>query len=268
MPVVKGLDNNSTVLSIFHSKSSTNTKKSVLYFIHGGGQITGNRFTGLDSAINLLPNRDDVIFATIEYRLAPEHRAPAGAHDCYAGLVYLADNSEEFGIDASKFVLYGISGGGPLAAATCILSRNLKYPQIRAQMLAIPMIDDRDDTGVSWKQFETGTLWPGKSNRMAWEMVLGSARGGPHVDEIQCPARATDLSNLPPAFIDVGECEVFRDGAVAYASHIWQSGGTAELHVWPGVYHGAHVLEDAPVTRAMVAAEKEYLVRVLGRCED
>lgn len=107
------------------------------------------------------------------------------------------------------------------------------------------MIDDRDDTGVSWKQFETGTLWPGKSNRMAWEMVLGSARGGPHVDEIQCPARATDLSNLPPAFIDVGECEVF-----------------------PGVYHGAHVLEDTPVTRTMVAAEKEYLVRVLGRCED
>ncbi|RJE22620.1 hypothetical protein PHISCL_05043 [Aspergillus sclerotialis] len=240
IPAVNDLDNSSTVLSIFPPKSSTNTKRSVVYYIHGGGQVSGNRFSGFDSVISLLPSRDDVMFATIGYRLAPEHRAPAGAYDC----------------------------GSPLAAATCILTRNLKYPQIRAQMLVVPMIDDRDDTGVSWKQFDTGTLWPGKSNRMAWEMVLGPERGGPHVSEIQCPARTTDLSNLPPAFIDVGEYEVFRDGAVAYASRIRQSGSTAELHVWPGVYHGAPLLEDTPVTRAMVAAQKEYVIRMLELCED
>jgi acetyl esterase/lipase len=82
VPPVKELDNHSTVISIFRSKSSTNTKKAVLYYVHGGGQVGGNRFSGLDSVINLLPNNDDVIFASIEYRLAPEHRAPAGTYEC------------------------------------------------------------------------------------------------------------------------------------------------------------------------------------------
>ncbi|GAB1202550.1 hypothetical protein APSETT445_001168 [Aspergillus pseudonomiae] len=268
VPAVKGLDDHSSTLSIFRSKCPTDTKKSVLYYIHGGGQVSGTRFSGLDSVISLLPENENLVFATIEYRLAPEYRAPAGAYDCYAGLVYLADNAVELGVNPANIVVFGISGGGPLAAASCLLSRNLGYPQVRAQMLVVPMLDDRDEIGVSWRQFETGTLWPGQSNRMAWDMVLGQERGGPHVDEVRCAARAIDLSKLPPAFIDVGECEVFRDGAVAYASRIWESGGTAELHVWPGVYHGAHLLEDTPVTQAMLAAQRGYIVRALELCED
>lgn len=85
---------------------------------------------------------DDLVFASIEYRLAPEHRAPSGAYDCYAATVYLADNATELGIDASKIVLYAISGGAGPAAATCIIARDRQYPAIRAQMLIIPMLDD------------------------------------------------------------------------------------------------------------------------------
>ena len=52
------------------------------------------------------------------------------------------------------------------------------------------------------------------------------------------PSRAEDLSGLPPTFIGVGSAEVFRDEDVAYASRIWAAGGIAELHVWPGGFHG------------------------------
>jgi acetyl esterase/lipase len=264
LPAAKGLGDSPITLAIFQARHPRNTNRPVLYYIHGGGQVAGNRFFGMEKLVSFFPDDDDIVFASVEYRRAPEYRAPAGAYDCYAGLVYLAEHATELGIDPSRILIYGVSGGAPLAAATCILARNKQYPGICAQMLAAPMLDDRD-SWPSVEQFETMTLWSGRTNRKAWDMVLGPDRGGPDVDDIRCPGRATDLSNLPPAFIDVGECEVFRDSAVAYASQIWKCGGTAEMHVWPGQYHGAFMAEpDVPVSRATAATEKSFIQRALG----
>lgn len=99
-------------------------------------------------------------------------------------------------------------------------------------MLSITMLDDGNNS-ISAKQFDWGVVWTQRMNGEAWNHVLGPGHGG-NVSELQSPARATDLSGVAPAFIDVGECDVFRDEAVAYASQIWKSGSSAELHVWPG----------------------------------
>lgn len=94
-------------------------------------------------------------------------------------------------------------------------------------------------------------------------MVLGPDRSAP--TDIQVPGRAKDLSNLPPAFINASECDVLRDGAVAYASRLWSSGCSCELHVWPVMYHGGHPFEpQVRVSKSATAAEKDYLERVLG----
>jgi acetyl esterase/lipase len=82
------------------------------------------------------------------------------------------------------------------------------------------------------------------------------------VSPYAAPARATDLSGLPPAFIDVGSAETFRDEDVAYASRIWLAGGSAELHVWPG---GTHGFDDAAPAAAMSADAKAARVRWLRR---
>src|SRR5258705_8869377 len=63
-------------------------------------------------------------------------------------------------------------------------------------------------------------------------------------------ARAADLSGLPPAFIDVGSAEVFRDEDIEYATRIWSAGGQAELHVWSGGFHGFEMVAHASVSRA------------------
>jgi acetyl esterase/lipase len=264
IPAVQGLDVNNVTLSVFRSKLSTesNAKRPVLYYIHGGGQVSGNRFFNLDSAIDEISDID-AVFVSVEYRLAPENRAPAAAYDCYAGLVWITTNADDLGIDPSKILLYGISGGASVAVATSILARDRGYPKICAQMLIIPMLDDRSDS-VSAKQFGSGPFWTGKMNNQAWEFVLGPGRGGTEVAALQVPGRATDLSGLPQTFIDVGECEMYRDEAVAFAAQIWKSGGTAELHVWPGAYHGAHLWEsDAPVSRAMIVSRNTYVKRLL-----
>ncbi|KAF2130458.1 alpha/beta-hydrolase [Dothidotthia symphoricarpi CBS 119687] len=265
IPALEELSGKNTIdLTLFRKKDSQNSSRAALLFMHGGGQIVGDRFAGIDLLLASLLDNDDIVIATVEFRLAPEDPAPAGAYDCYSATTYLYEHAAELGIDSSRIALFGTSGGAALAAATCFLARKRQHPPILAQILNIPMLDDGDEW-PSVKQFETGTVWPGKTNRQAWDFVLGSDRREQDIDGIRCPGRATDLSNLPPAYIDVGQCEVFRDAAVAYASRIWQCGGSAELHVWPGVYHGAIVIEpNVAISRTMRAALKEYIQRTLG----
>jgi acetyl esterase/lipase len=266
-PPVLDLSESPVTLAIFESNTSQKKDRAVVLYCHGGGQVAGTRFFGVDVFMEtIMPVDDNLVLASVEYRLAPEHRAPAGAYDCYAAIVYLTEHAAELGIDASKIVIFGISGGAGPAAATCILARDRQYPSIRAQMLAIPMLDDRG-TDAAHKQFPTGTNWTSQRNQEAWDLVLGPDRSAPN--DIQVPGRAKDLSNLPPAFIDVGECDVLRDSAVAYASRLWSHGSSCELHVWPGMYHGGHAFEpQVHISIVANAAEKDFLGRVLGAVKD
>lgn len=160
-------------LSVFTNKSSTNRSRPAVYIIHGGGQIAGDRFTSLDSVIRLFEGIDIVAIA-VEYRLAPEHPAPAALNDSYAGLAWIADHAIELGIDPAQIMILGGSGGGPIAAGCSLLARQNQHPTLNllAQMLLTPMLDDRGQT-VSAKQFEHVGPWCGATNQMAWDCVLG-----------------------------------------------------------------------------------------------
>ena len=108
-------------------------------------------------------------------------------------------------------------------------------------------------------------VWDRASNETGWTALLRAARVGPDVSPYAAPARAADLSGLPPAFIDVGSAETFRDEAVTYASRIWQAGGVAELHVWPGGFHGfGMMVPQAELSRESAAAQRNWLHRVLA----
>ena len=108
-------------------------------------------------------------------------------------------------------------------------------------------------------------VWDHTANQTGWAALLGEARGRPDVSPYAAPARAADLSDLPPAFIDVGSAETFRDEDVSYASRIWQAGGIAELHVWPGGFHGfAMIAPDAALSREAAAAQLSWLRRLLA----
>lgn len=251
------------ILSVFTPKGSTRTDHPCVYCVHGGGQVGGQRFTGLDVVMGYLEPEAEAVFVAVEYRLAPEHRAPAALHDTYAGLLWTAENATRLGIDAAKIIVNGGSGGAPIAMGTAMLCRNNRKSYPFALMLMTPMLDDRDGTSSS-KQFARDGPWCGTTNRMAWDHVLGADRGTDAVSELVAPARATDLRGLPQTFIDAGACEVFRDEAVAVASTLWRSGVNAELHVWPGAYHGFDMLsQDAPVAVFAAATKRAWLKRVI-----
>lgn len=126
------------------------------------------------------------------------------------------------------------------------------------------MLDDRNET-VSSHQIDGIGVWDRVSNDTGWNALLGDRRQTDAVSIYAAPARATDLSNLPATFIDVGSAEVFRDECVDYASTIWDHGGSAELHVWPGGFHGFDSLvPQAALSIQVRSARVEWLRRILG----
>lgn len=234
-----------------------------VYHTHGGGMIMGDRFVGLDQVLGWVTELDAVV-VTVEYRLAPEFPDPYPVRDCYAGLLWTAEHAAELGIDPDRLIIAGASAGGGLAAGTALLARDEGGPALAGQVLIYPMLDDRDQT-VSTAQIDGIGVWDRTSNVTGWSALLGDRRGTDDVSVYAAPARATDLTGLPPAFIDCGSAEVFRDEDVAYATALWHAGVQAELHVWPGGFHGFDLMAPhSALAKAMRTARDSWVARVLG----
>jgi acetyl esterase/lipase len=249
------------VLSLFE-KTDRVAGGPAIYTTHGGGMITGNRFTGIETLLDWV-DEFDLIVVSVEYRLAPQHPYPAPIDDCYAGLLWTAAHAGELNFDPERLLVAGASAGGGLAAGLALMSRDNGAPTVAGQILIYPMLDDRNDT-VSSHQMDGIGIWDHGSNETGWNAYLGDRHRNDDVPIYAAPARATDLSNLPPAVIDVGSAEVFRDEDVAYASKIWADGGIAELHVWPGAFHGFDgTAPTAAVSRAAIHARSDAVRRLL-----
>ncbi len=267
--LVGGVDGNEIVLSMVRS-ATPEAAAPVVYMIHGGGMVAGDRFGGFNEYdMAGWVRRLGVVIVTPEYRLAPDSPAPSGVYDCYSGLAWVAAHANELGIDPTRIIVGGISGGAGLAAGAALMAREPGGPQLLAQLLICPQLDDRNDS-VSAGQYVSAdgvrAIWPRENNAFAWDAVLGADHATradipPH----SAPGRAIDLSGLPQAFIDAGSAELFRDEAVAYASRLWASGVQAELHVWAGGFHGFEIV--APTARVSTAARETregWLGRVLA----
>ena len=234
-----------------------------IYYTHGAGMFMGDRRMGLDYVLDMAAPLQLAV-VSVEYRLAPEHPDPAPIEDCYAGLVWTAEHAAEMGIDPGRIVICGRSAGGGLAAGVALLARDRGGPALFGQLLDCPMIDDRNDT-VSSVQIDGIGVWDRTSNQTGWDALLGDRRGSRDVSSYAAPAREPDLSGLPPAYIAVGSAEVFRDESVAYASRIWRCGGVAELHVWPGGFHGFEIIApQAALSQSAITARNAWLRRLMA----
>ncbi|MFD9336838.1 alpha/beta hydrolase [Streptomyces sp. NPDC060028] len=236
----------------------------LLYYMHGGAMVMGNAWSVLPRILREWAVPLELAVISVEYRLAPHAPYPGPLEDCYAGLVWAAGHAAELGIDADRIVIGGKSAGAGLAAALALLARDRGGPGALGQLLLSPMLDDRGST-FSGHQMTGLDAWDLTSNATAWKALLGDRHGAADLSPYAAPSRATDLTGLPPAYIDVGSAEMFRDEDVAYANAIWQAGGQAELHVWPGAYHGFDGLAPrAALSRDAHHARTRWLQRLLG----
>ena len=233
-----------------HRPAAGTDTGGALLWIHGGGYVIGS------------PTQDDVLcrrfakalgitVAAVKYRLAPENPYPAGLEDCYTALTWLAALPA---VDPTRIAIGGASAGGGLAAALAQLAHDRGEIDLQAQLLVYPMLDDR--SGHRAEPDDPGQrLWDKKSNRFGWASYLGGAD-----PEVAVPARRTDLSGLPPAWIGVGTLDLFHDEDVAYAERLREAGVRCELEVVPGAFHGFDgVAAKTPVAQSFFDGQVKFL---------
>lgn len=215
----------------------------VVLWLHGGGLVLGRPEVDHRWCSRLARELGVVVVAPA-YRLAPEHPFPAALDDAYAALVWartLADG---------PLMVGGSSAGGGLAASLAQLARDRGGPPIARQVLQYPMLDDR--TALRRDHDGRGRVgWSPRSNRFGWTCYLGRAPGE-HAPAYAAAARMADLAGLPPAWIGVGERDLFHDEDVAYAGRLADAGVPCTLRVVPRMHHGADAMADRGVA-SMVA---------------
>jgi acetyl esterase/lipase len=197
----------------------------------------------------------------VEYRRAPEHPYPAALDDCYAALQWVGRNAREIGVAPEAIGIAGLSAGGGLTAALALMARD-RGEMVRFQLLDSPMLDDRRRTPSSREP--DLQVWSRESNEYGWRSYLGERYGTDDVPDYAAPARAEDLTNLPPAFVAVGSVDGFRDEDIEYATRLSQAGVPTELHVYPGVPHGFGMFADIPAARQMARDAEAWLARQFG----
>ncbi|MET7727598.1 alpha/beta hydrolase [Streptomyces mirabilis] len=226
-------DDGTQITMRWYAKTGAAAGPAVLFF-HGGGYIFGH-IDLFDGPVSRYVSASGVPMLSVEYRRAPEHPFPTPVEDAYAALRWLHEHAGELGVDRGRIAVMGDSAGGGLAAALSILTRERGGPAIARQILLMPMLDDRTTTPDP--HIEPYLLWSYDDSRTAWAALLGDAAGRPDVPATAAPARLEDATGLPPAYIEVGQLDAFRDEDLAYATKLSRAGVPVEFHLHPGVPH-------------------------------
>jgi acetyl esterase len=197
-------------------------------FLHGGGW-TLNDVDTHDDLCRRLAKRSGWMFASLDYRRAPEHKHPAALEDAYHAYRWLSDNAALIDCDPAYRAVVGDSSGGTIAASLTLLLRDSGAPMPTYQALAYPLLDG---FGHWPSRDEHSSGYTLDIEQVRW--YLGnymSAQCDP-TDPYLFPILSKDLSGLPPTLVMTAEFDPLRDEGMAYAMRLAQAGVTVEhLHV-------------------------------------
>ena len=232
----------------------------VLVFYHGGGWVVGNIDSHDGTCKQLLAELGEAIVVSVDYRLAPEHKYPAAADDCYAVAAWAAENAEQIGGDGSRLAVCGDSAGGNLSAVVAQMARDRGGPSIAAQVLHVP-VTDHNYEWPSYSENAEGYLLTRASMVWFWDHYLPNEEAGQ--EAYASPYRAADVSNLPPALVQTAEYDPLRDEGEAYGERLREAGVEVEVHRYDGNIHDPFMM--FAVNPAGVEALKEAAAFVSAR---
>ena len=212
------------------------TTRGALLYIHGGGMIVSS-IEDYDERCMHYTTNTGLPLVSVDYPLAPEAPYPAQIDDALTALAWMHDSAKDEGWDPSHIGIGGDSAGGGLTAGTVLKNRDSVKLPLACQMLVYPMLDDRNvvpDRRFP-KQFQ---IWTYIDNETGWDAYLSGLTDRSDVPIYAAPARAADLSGLPPTYIDTGTLDIFHDEDIAYAKKTIADGVEVEGHIWNGAPHG------------------------------
>jgi acetyl esterase len=211
---------------------------------HGGGFVLGSAHSGqFDGALSRRAARSGAIVASVEYRLAPEHRFPAGVEDSYAALAGLVGQAEELGVAAEAVSVGGVSSGGNFAAAVALMARDRGGPRLVLQLLEIAGTD-LTKSSFAWRNFAPGHDTTRERDLAMVDLYLPDVASRAH--PYASPLFAPDLSGLPAAYVMNAEFDPRRDECEAYVARLRDAGVEAIARTMAGHVHGSMSLRGWP----------------------
>ena len=215
-----------------YSPSSADRLPGLIYF-HGGGFVAGSVETH-DAIARALALGGAARVASVDYRLAPEHRFPAALEDALAAVCHISQHAPEFGIDAARLGLCGDSAGATLAAATCQSLARAGGPRLRLQLLLCPILD-YSRISESKREFSSGYLVDQATldHDLMYYLPAGTEPSNPRVS----PLLAESVAGLPKTVIHTAEFDPLRDEGRNYFERLAQAGNEVSYTCHPGMIH-------------------------------
>ncbi|MEP4190608.1 MAG: alpha/beta hydrolase [Sneathiella sp.] len=206
----------------------------VLVFYHGGGWVIGSR-NSHDALCRKIAKQGGFLIVSVDYRMGPEARFPAGVDDAYASLLWTQQTISEFGGDPEQIAVAGDSAGGNLSAVVCLLAKEQGTPMPVFQWLIYPATN-MDMNTSSHKDFAEGYFLT--NNLMTW-FQGHYLRGSEDKDDWKAsPLLAKDCSSLPPALVQTAGYDPLKDEGKAYSDRLNEEGGRSAYTDYPGMIHG------------------------------
>lgn len=248
---------------LLHEPAGRTRPSGAVVWMHGGGLMLG-RAENANERCSTFARDLGVLVVSVDYRLAPESPFPAAIDDCTAALAWVHEQAAELGIDPGRVAVGGDSAGGGLAACLAQRAHDEGLP-VALQVLVYPMLDDRTGLGGDRRGIRGPLTWTPRANRAGWSAYLGHPVGEEEDRAYAVAARRPDLSGLAPAWVGVGEFDLFHDEDVEYAQRLGAAGVPCELVTVPGMYHGADGVQPTPPSMVtFLTSATDALRRAIG----
>lgn len=205
-----------------------------LVWFHGGGWVIGSIST-TEGAVRHLVDQASCVAVSVDSRLAPEHKFPAAADDCYAATQWVFKNAASINVDPRRMAVGGDSAGGNLAAVAAVMARDRGGPPLSLQLLAYPVIE-RNFNRPSYRENAEGYLLTKAMMAWFWDQYLRSAADARH--PYAAPIKAADLRGVAPALVLTAEFDPLRDEGEAYAQRLKEAGVPTTCTRYAGMIHG------------------------------
>jgi acetyl esterase/lipase len=223
-------------------------------YLHGGGFVLGDR-QDWDRLLRDLAHAADAAIIFVEYSRAPEVRYPVAIEEAYAATRWVAENGREISVDSTRLAVAGDSAGGNMVAAVTLLAKQRGGPKLDFQVLFYPNTD-ASFSSESYMQFASGYFLSREDMEWFLDQYLPdkTRRTEPTATPLNAPLE--QLTDLPPALVITGECDVLRDEGEAYARKLIHAGVRVTATRYLGTIHGfitLNPLANTPAARSAIA---------------
>ena len=228
---IEDADADGVPVRIYRPSADEERSMALVYF-HGGGWVIGSIDTH-DGPCRALAKRTGVVVVSVGYRLAPEHKFPAGLDDAWTATQWVYNRSADLKLDSERIGVAGDSAGGTLAAVVARRGRDFGVP-LALQLLLYPATDSVCNT-ESFSVFSEGYGLTRDTMRWYWQQYLGDADGA---NPDASPLQTKELHGLPRAIVVTAEADILRDEAEGYAQRLFLSTVETEGYRYDGMIHG------------------------------